>query len=408
MDGLDDVSAISPLKLFELDFELTDTRTELVKKIRWLIRVRFAVSAGVVLLMFFTGWQGLTQQQAMTRSTVLATLITGGVAVLLNLVYFVQLRRQRNLRLFVLAQLCVDVLIFSSYVYRSGGITSPFTFLYLLPIIATAIMVSGRATLGIALLSSACYAGLALMGATRMVEHVSYFVALDSFARKWSYVTLMLLVTPLAFFSVAALSIFLMRSVRAKTEELTRANTQLDRRAQLLQMLYQVSRSAVDAADSSAVVDQIGRLLVEGLNLDRVLLYLVDEGGTQLELAREFYHPRLEGRVDRTHLQVQIPLDAKAGVTARCALQRRPENVKDPKEHALINQELAQRIGINPFAVAPMVVHGRLLGVLGVDRKFEEGVIDEDAFAVLIAFADQAAVALRAAQLEGPTGTSDR
>lgn len=393
---------INPLRLFDLDFELTDTRTELIKKIRWLIRVRFAISLGVVALMFFTGWQGLTKQQTLTRASVLAVLITGGIAVVLNLVYFVQLRRQRNLRAFVLLQLVVDVLIFSSYVYRSGGVTSPFTFLYLLPIIAAAILASGRAASGIALLSSACYCGLALGGVFGVLRHISFFVALDSFAMKSRYVALMLIVNSVAFFAVAALASFLMRTVRATTNELTTANERLDRKAGLLQMLYQVSRSAVDSETSDQVIDQIGQLLVEGLNLDRVLLYLANEQQhpTKLELTREFYHPRLLDQIDRTHLQVEIPLEEGAGVTARCALQRRPENVTDPNQHPLINKELAKRIGINPFAVAPMVVRGRLLGVLGIDRSFDLGVIDGDDFRVLIAFADQAAAALRSAHLE--------
>ena len=395
--------SFSPLRFLDLDFELTDTRTELVKKIRWLIRVRYAVSAGVVLLMFVTGWQGLTQQQALTRTSVLATLITGGIATALNVLYFVQLRRQRNLKAFVLLQLVVDLLIFSSYVYRSGGVTSPFTFLYILPVIAAAMLVSGRASFGMALLSSLCYGGIAVAGALNVLQHVSYFVALDSFARKWSYVTLMLMVTPVAFFTVAAIATFLMRTVRAKTDELTTANRLLDRKAELLQMLYQVSRAAVDARNSGQVIDRVGELLTAGLNLDRVLLYLVDRTNNRLVLTREFYHPRLADRIDRTHLQVEIPLEAEAGVTARCALEQRAENVPDPESHPLINKELARRIGINPFAVAPMVVRGELVGVLGVDRKFELGRIDNDDFNVLVAFADPAAAALRSAGLE-PAG----
>lgn len=397
--------ALSPLRFLDFDFDLTDTRTELIKKIRWLIRVRYAVSAGVVLMMLFTGWQGLTQQQALTRSSLLATLITGGVATLLNVVYFVQLRRQRNLKAFVLLQLVVDVLIFSSYVYRSGSVTSPFTFLYLLPIIAGAMLVSGRTALGMALLSSACYGSMAVAGAMGFVDHVSYFVALDSFARKWSYVSLMLMVNPVAFFTVAGVSIFLMRSVRAKTDELTRANSALDRKAALLHMLYQVTRSAVDTRDADEVIDRIGHLLVTGLNLDRALLYLVDRAGSKLVLTREFYHPRLRDRIDRTHLQVEIPLEREAGVTALCALERRPQNIPDPLDHPSINKELARRIGINPFAVAPMEARGELIGVIGADRKFELGVIDDDDFNVLIAFADQAAATLRTASLEqqGPT-----
>jgi len=396
-------AALSALRFLDLDFELTDTRTELIKKIRWLIRVRYAVSAGVVVMMFFTAWQGLTRQQALDRASVLATLITGGVATVLNVLYFVQLRRQRNLKAFVMLQLVVDVLIFSSYVYRSGGVTSPFTFLYLLPIIASAMLVSGRGSLGVAAISSTAFGAMAVAGALGLMDHVSYFVALDSFARKWSYITLMLLVNTAAFFTVAAVSIFLMRTVRAKTDELTTANRLLDRKAQLLRMLYQVSRSAVDAQDSDEVIERIGHLLVTGLNLDRALLYLADEGRGKLVLAREFYHPRLEGKIDRTHLQVEIPLEADAGVTARCALEQRAENVSDPESHPLVNRALARRIGINPFAVAPLVARGELIGVIGADRKQNLGVIDDDDFRVLIAFADQAAAALHAARLEpGP------
>jgi hypothetical protein len=58
--------SFSPLRLFDIDFELTDSRTELIKKIRWIIRLRFALAPSVVLLMLFTGWQGLTQQPSLT------------------------------------------------------------------------------------------------------------------------------------------------------------------------------------------------------------------------------------------------------------------------------------------------------------------------------------------------------
>lgn len=393
------LGSFSPLNLLDIDFELTDSRSEMIKKIKWIIRVRFAVSAGVVALMFFTGWQGLTQQQTLTRTSLLATLITGGIAVALNVVYFVALRRQRNLHAFVLLQLAVDVILFSSYVHRSGGVTSPFSFLYLLPIIGAAMLVSGKAAASIAVLASLCYGGLAALAGFGVLDHVSYFVALDTFARKWSFVLLMLIVNPIAFLSVAALTSFLMRAVRAKTDELTSANTLLDRRAQLLKMVYRVLRSAVDEPDSERVIDQIGKILLEGLGLDRVLLYLVDEGGEKLVLEREFYHPQIE-QVDRSSLQVEIELREEAGVTARCAMRRAPENVLDPLAHPLINRELAERIGVNPFAVAPMVARGKLLGVLGIDRKFEAGTIDDDAFQVLIAFADQAAAALQTSRME--------
>lgn len=391
-------SIVSPLDLFEGDFELPGSRADLIRKIRWIIRIRYIVSPSVVLLMLFTSWQGLTQAPELTRAAIFSVLITGGVAVAFNIVYQLALKKERNLQRFVFWQMAVDILLFSSYVYRSGGVVSPFTFLYLLPIIAGAILVSGRAAAGLAGLSVLCYGLIAFLETSGVIVHISYFVALDDFAQKWSYVILMVIMNSVGFFSVAALASQLTKAIRGKTDALAQATTTLDRRAALLAMLVRVSRTGVEARDADEAVEVIAKLLAVGLDLDRVLVYLVDEGGDNLVLARRVYHPRLEGKADHSALSVTIPLREDAGVTAHCALTRIPINVTDPADHPLINRELAERIGINPFAVAPLVMKGRLLGVIGVDRS--QGIIDDEAFPVLVAFADQAAHALWTAQLE--------
>lgn len=394
----------SPLKLLlNIDFELSDDKTELVKKIRWIIRLRYLLSPAVVLMMLFTGWQGLTREPALTQPALFAVLITAAIAVLLNTIYFLTLRFRpfSNLQAFVVLQLALDVLLFTSYVYRSGGVTSPFAFLYLLPVIAGAILVSTSASMALAGVASFSYITILSLAASGVINHISYFVALDGFAHKWSYVLLMMLVNSFAFFVVAAISSFLMRTVRQKTTSLTAATLALDRKVHLLGMLYDVARAAVGGNDTKDAIDAIGEILVTGLSLDRVLVYITSADGRSLQLEREFYHPRLGGKVDRDSLEVEIELREDAGVTARAALRKMPENVKDPASHPLINRELADKIGINPFAVAPMVIRGKLLGVIGVDRSFDAGGdIDDDAFQVLIAFADQAAVTLHTARLE--------
>ncbi|MEW5722921.1 MAG: GAF domain-containing protein, partial [Thermodesulfobacteriota bacterium] len=363
--------------------------------------LRFAISAGVAGLMFFTGWQGLTTQPALTKPTLTAVLVTAGVAFLLNILYYLALRGQRNLSAFTTLQLVIDLLIFASYIYRTGGVTSPFAFLFMLPIIAGAILVSGRIATALAAAAAVLYAALAVSDATGLIQHISYFVALDQLAHKWSYVFLMVIVNLFACFTVAALASFLMTAVRSRTQALTEATRRLEQESQRLEMLYHASRAAVNARDQDEVITRIGRLLVDGLNLDRVLFYLVDENKEKLVLAREFYHSRLAGKTDLP-LEVEIPLKPEAGLTALCALTRKAENVKDPQNHPLINRELARKIGLNPFAVAPMVAHRELIGVLGIDRKFEEGLISDEDFQILKAFADQAAATLRTARLDVP------
>ncbi len=405
--GASRLDSLPGLGLFEIDFEPADSRNDLMRRIRWILGSRFLVAPAVLLLMLFTGWQGWTRQPELTTSSVIAIGVTGAIATLLNGAYYVALRRDMNLRAFVFLQLVVDVVLFTSYIYRSGGITSPFAFLYLMPIIAAAMLVSARAAVALAALSSLAYSLVALMAVTGFVEHISYFVALDRFARKWSYVVLLLLVNSFAYFAVATLAGMLMGTVHRKHEALRETTIKLDRRAQLLDMLYRVARSAVELPETRQVIEHIGTILRRGLELDRVLLYLVDGSGERLVLERVFVDPGLGSPPGESSLAVEIPLSEDAGLTARCALSGEPINVTDPANHPAINAALAARIGLNPFALAPLVAQGEVLGVLGVDRKAKLGVIDEDAFQVLVAFADQAAGVLHRARTTGEDGLAE-
>ena len=49
---------------------------------------------------------------------------------------------------------------------------------------------------------------------------------------------------------------------------------------------------------------------------------------------------------------------------------------------------------MNPFALLPLVVRDRLVGVLGVDRGATFGEIGDEEFRLLEVFANQAAIAI--------------
>ena len=59
-----------------------------------------------------------------------------------------------------------------------------------------------------------------------------------------------------------------------------------------------------------------------------------------------------------------------------------------------INRELAAKIGMDPFAMAPLVLRGKSVGVIGIDRSFENGSITEEKFKILQMFANQAAITI--------------
>ncbi|MBN2495167.1 MAG: GAF domain-containing protein [Deltaproteobacteria bacterium] len=390
-----DLAVALPKRIFEIGFELTDSTEELRKKIAWIIRIRFAVNPAVVLLMLLTNWQGLTRgASTLSRETLISTALTGVISVLINGIYIWALRKKTlDLRKFVFLQLVLDVIIFSAYIWRTGGVTSPFAFLYFLPIIGGSILLGPGSGMGMAGISAGVFASLVALENWGLIPHVSYFVALDQFAQRWSYIVLTMLVNFFAFVAVAGASGFMIRQVHAKTRELRESNLQLKKQADLFGMLYQVSEVLQHHDELDDVVDRICDVLVNGLDVDRALMY-VAEGG-ELKLRRVAYHERVP-EAGRTPMRVSIPMEASEGLTARCALENSPMNVTEPEKQDGINVELAQRIGMNPFALAPMTYRSQVMGVLGIDRSSRLGVIKPNEFETLILFARQAGQTLAA------------
>ncbi len=400
--GTRDLAVKLPRRLFEIDFDLVDSTEELKKKIAWIIRIRFVANPAVVLLMWATNWQGLTSgASALSRVTLYSTAIVAAVSIGLNVLYFWLLRRgkldHRGLRRFVFLQLCLDVLIFAVYIWRTGGVTSPFNFLYFLPIIGSSILLGGGSGLAMAGISTLTYSLVVGLESWGVLPHVSYFVALDQFAQRSSYIVLMMLVNLFAFVAVGGASGFLMRQVLRKARDLRESNLRSERAASLFRMLYRVSEVLQHERGMDAVLDRICDVLVTDLDLDRALMYVRE--GDVLRLRRVAYHSRIP-EPERRPLRAEIPLRAEEGVTARCAVEDRPLNVTDPTRQAGINVELAQRIGLNPFAVAPMTYRNRVQGVLGIDRSAGLGVITPEEFEILILFARQAGQTLAIAVSE--------
>jgi hypothetical protein len=395
--GTRDLALNIPKKVFEIKFELSDSREELRKKIAWIIRIRFIVNPAVFLLMLITNWQGLTKgAEPLSRETITSTGLVTIISIVLNLAYYFTLKNEKfNLRKFVFLQLVLDVVMFSGYLWRTGGITSPFGFLFFLPIIGGSILLSPATGMLVAGITSVFYILIIVLESSGVIPHVSYFVAMDQFAHRWGYIILMIIVNIFGFIVVAGASGFLMRTVQKKTKELKESNQLHSHKAKLFGMLYQVSEVLQHNKDMEEVLDRICDVLVTDMNVDRALMYIIE--GEQLRLKRVAYHHRVP-IADHSQLRVSIPLDPAEGLTARCAFENISVNVTDPLTHEGINVELAEKIGKNPFALAAMTYRGRVLGVLGIDRSKNYSAIGDDEFEVLQIFARQAGQTIASAE----------
>jgi GAF domain-containing protein len=186
------------------------------------------------------------------------------------------------------------------------------------------------------------------------------------------------------------LSAYLFSEIRKRQVKLKDMNERLDYKVSILTLLYRTSETLNKYTRIIDVVDFILSELLETLHLDRALIYFVVDN-SYLKLYMVMHRKQSE----KKELEVEIPLDENAGLTAYSALRKTALNIKEPGNSPLINRELAEKIGLNPFALAPLVVQDRTIGIIGIDRSERNGAINDDEFQILKVFANSAAIALR-------------
>jgi len=382
-----------------------DFREETIRNIKLIIRVRWFISPGVLLILLLASSTGLSRQEFFSSDQLIVNGTNTLIILGFNLAYRLLVRRIENVRPLVYFQLFIDALHFTLTIYKTGGVTSPLTFLYFGVIFAAALLASGAASFITAGISTLLFSLIIILERYSILPHQDYFLPLSGLHTAFSYQLLSWLFVIFSFFMMAFLASFLTWEIRRKQIRLKGANTTLNKKIQTLLLLYRTSKAMNTFERVDKIADFILGELLEFLNLDRALLYLnVNDSYLHLfqvkKRNRQFPEKSLSQSASTTEaetagLKVDIPLEEGAGLTALCALKQKPFNIHNPEESELINRELARKIGMNPFALAPLVVRSKLVGVIGIDRSYKNGWITEDEFQILMVFANQAAISLQ-------------
>ena len=197
--------------------------TELRRKVAWLIVVRAIIS------LMLLGSATFAQVTAPGSFAVDPFFFLIGLTFALTITYGVTLRYVDEHRWLVDMQLAGDALIVSAFIYFTGGITSYFTSLYVLPVVAGSTVQARRGGLLVAALSTVLYIGLVLaqyFAASGLISHVwlnQYALVLP--ARSAAGYTVGLNV--FGFFAVALLSGSLADSLRSAGVQLEQASTEI-------------------------------------------------------------------------------------------------------------------------------------------------------------------------------------
>jgi anti-sigma regulatory factor (Ser/Thr protein kinase)/putative methionine-R-sulfoxide reductase with GAF domain len=167
------------------------------------------------------------------------------------------------------------------------------------------------------------------------------------------------------------------------------AREQAERSAQTVHALQRVTDAALAYLSVDELLSELLIRIREILRADTAAILLLNNEGDTL-IARA-----AKGIEEEVEQGVQVPLGA--GFAGRVAAERRPVAIFDLDQYEVVNPILREK-GIRSLLGVPMMVEGRVLGVLHVgtltQRRF-----DSDDETLLRLAADRAALAIEHAQL---------
>jgi two-component system sensor histidine kinase PilS (NtrC family) len=223
--------------------------SDLRRKLRWLIAIRAVIST--VLL----GSATFAQITAPGSFPVNPFFFLIGLTYALTACYAATLRLAESRRWIVDVQLAGDALIVSAFIYFTGGITSYFTSLYVLPIVAASVVQFRRGGLLVATLSAVLYGGVVLTQYLTAAGYVHDPWLVSPVLPPRSVAQYTYLLNAFGFFAVALLSGSLADRVRATGARLEQASNQIAD-------LQALNQHVIDSLPSGlATTDNTGRVL---------------------------------------------------------------------------------------------------------------------------------------------------
>lgn len=219
--------------------------------------------------------------------------------------------------------------------------------------------------------------------------------------------------------------------VNAKTMDVTRLQEELRRTRRDLLLLYEIG----NLIRSTLLFDEVVYLVLsavtshEGLGFNRAILFMVDEGGTQLEgrLAIGPTHPEasphvwkmieenkitLEGLLDVYHKSnkridaelnrviqpIRIPIERAFGALATAVIHDKAVLVQAPDVNHELTDLRLRSLGISQFMAVPLRGKDRVIGVLMVDNVTTRREMKDSDLDRLVMLANHAGLAIENAK----------
>ncbi len=256
-------------------------RLENEKPVRWLMVTRVAVTATLLVAAY------AIEVLLAPAASLLPLYVLCAGSFLLVIAYAVAYRLAPRSQALVVMQITGDLLVVTGFVWATGGIASPMSFLYLVPIVTASLLLLRRGALATAAGASILYAGLALSTDLGVIPAYPRFVELgvDLGSRHMLY---SLLSHFFGFFLTALFASYLSEKLRRTDLELAEKQSDLDELKVLNENIVESINSGLVTTDSDGRItfvnpgacditrcrrhDLVGRMVTELFNLDRSFL----------------------------------------------------------------------------------------------------------------------------------------
>jgi len=190
---------------------------------RILTNIKILLTARLAIISFFMGTVAFYQAKYGKMGAPFPAMAPVGAAYLLTIAYAVYLRFVTNPLRFVNVQLTFDLVLASWIVFCTGGLNSPFSFKYILIIIASAFFRGVSSTYVLATASSVLYCGLIALEYLGIIEPYYVFPPLN-YSKNFFYVFMTALMNVTTFYFVAAMSVYLTRVIKKTDQQLIKKN----------------------------------------------------------------------------------------------------------------------------------------------------------------------------------------
>ncbi len=167
----------------------------------------------MVVISFFLGLLVLFQREFSELQFPFMLSILAAATYLVSIVYLMMLKMVSKYPLFLISQLAIDIIIETAIIFFAGGVASPFTFLYMFTIIASAIVLPRPSTYVIASVASILYGVMGNLEYYEIIQPTALF-ALGEKPLSQGFVFFTVLSHIAAFFLIAYLSDILSQKVR--------------------------------------------------------------------------------------------------------------------------------------------------------------------------------------------------